>query len=82
MRPNSGVSSEEFDQLVKQSRLKDIAKTPMTAKDMHLSNKILQTLKAKEVIAPRGRVRTYCRDYIIWGPGKNYNYHMDKWGWR
>lgn len=82
MRSRTGhTGSKEFHQILENSRLHELDDHPMTSQEMEINPKILNTLKAKDVIEAKGEVRRPGRCYKLWGPGRQYKRYMKKWGW-
>jgi len=75
------IRSKEFHELLEASRLHELDSHNMTASEMQLDQRLVQTLKAKNIIKKRGKAKAFRRTYIIWGPGIKYRYYMKMWGW-
>lgn len=75
------ICSKEFHELLSASRLYELDTHPMTAKEMLLDPRLVQTLKSKDIIEKRSKARAFHRTYIIWGPGRKYRHYLKKWGW-
>ena len=82
MRSRTGhTGSKEFHKILENSRLHELDDHPMTAKEMEIDHKIINTLKAKDVIEAKGKERGGGRWINVWGPGSQYKHYMKKWGW-
>lgn len=82
MRSRTGhVGSKEFHAILEKSRLHELDSHHMTTKEMELDPRVVNTLKANEVIESRGKTTGCHGRYQIWGPGSKYKMYMKKWGW-
>lgn len=82
MRSRVGKTNrKEFHELLEASRLHELDSHHMTAREMEIDQRLINTLKAKGVIRGYGKVSNFHRQYILWGPGEKYRHYMKKWGW-
>lgn len=82
MRTRTGkTNSKQFHEIITNSRLHELDSHHMTAREMEIDQRVINTLKAKEVIKGYGKVSGFHRWYVLWGPGPKYHYYMKRWGW-
>lgn len=89
MRSSAGhLSASEVQRDIEASKLKEISKIPMTAREMGLNPRLIPLLKNRGVIKRVNRLREVCNHTcrrgasIVWGPGPCYNHYLKKWGMR
>lgn len=79
MRSHAGgvLSASEYHQALKDSRIRDLEKGPMTAQEMGIPGKYVALLSSKGFIKPSGKKGNSA--VTIWQPGPNFKKLPKNW---